>query len=95
MLAMKTVKPLMTIMNRPRDSTIAGNENMTIIGFNTTLIIASISPAIIITFSLLSYVILLLKKLAAIQSPKLQTTQRVKKRYCGLFMNVSISAIVD
>lgn len=67
-------------MNRPRVKTIAGKDKITKIGLIVKLIIANNRPTIIMSLSLFSIVISLLKKLAAIHSPKLQTSHLVRKR---------------
>jgi len=65
------------IIKRPRVKTMAGSDSTIKIGLRTILMTASSKPARIMSSSLLLVVMSLLKKLAAIQSPREQTSQRV------------------
>lgn len=87
LLAIKTVRPLIIIMNNPSVYIMTGKDKSTRMGFKTVLIIAKTNPAIIITFKLSSYEMLLLTKLAAIHNPRLLTSQRVKNRVNGVFIS--------
>gem|GEM_PF-4283660 len=73
-----TVKPLMTTMNNPKVSKIAGNEKITKTGLMIALMIARKNPAQIMTPKLPLYVMCDPKNAAEIHNPKLQTSQRTK-----------------
>ncbi|HSX32187.1 MAG TPA: hypothetical protein VLF43_02910 [Candidatus Saccharimonadales bacterium] len=82
-LTNNTLKPLITNMNKPSVNKIAGNDSNTTSGFMIAFTTAKINPDTNATHTTLPDVLKLmceLNKPAAIQSPKLHTNQRTKKR---------------
>src|SRR5262245_61134847 len=83
-LASSTEKPLITTINRPNVSKMAGRLSNTTSGLSTELISAKIRPDTTTTQNLLPDVsnsTLVLNSPAAIHKPNPQTNQRTKNRY--------------